>query len=111
METTVKAVRRADPTAKVGISASSHYTEELLRYMDHRKLDFFGGSSWGQSGWAGKKKRYLSKLYGKEWYIIGGGPNKQPHFWHTVGNFNAGRAKASAARTAPPRPSGRPPAR
>lgn len=97
---TLEAARKADPDCQVGISATPDYTEHLLRYVPASRIDFFGGSSWGSGGLTAKKIAHLCQRYGKSWYIIGVGRDAQPHFWHTLPDFNKNEARMSALRTA-----------
>jgi len=87
LNATIPAVKEADQAAQVGISATPDYTEELLEYVDPDLIDVFGGSTYGGRGWQARKIRHLCQRYGKEWFIIGVGRDKQPSFYHTAPDY------------------------
>ena len=96
----IPAVKEADPEAKVGISATPDYIEELLEHIGPDQIDIFGGSTYGGGGWMGRKVRHLCERYGKRWFIIGVGRDKQPSFWHTAPGYRPRQALGGAMGTA-----------
>jgi len=98
VEAAATALHAADPKLRVTLSGMPEYTEELLTYVDPKLVDGFGASSYGLEHWDSRKIRHLKERFGKTWYCIGVGADRQPTMYHTLPEYQP--VYSSAAKTA-----------
>ena len=70
---TIDGVRANAPGVKVGLSAVPEFLEELLKYVDPARVDFFGGSLLDYQYWEARYVRRLGEQYNKPWFCYGVG--------------------------------------
>lgn len=81
---TSAAVRKAAPGVKIGVSAIADFTEEMLQHIPADTVDFFGGSTFDNYYWDGRKVRRMRERYGKPWVCYGVGNRTINTMYHTL---------------------------
>jgi len=95
LQTTSRAVRKAAPDVKLGLSGTPEYVEELLALgFDPADFDYFGGSYHDFQYWPATKVRYMQERYGKPTISYGVGGRPPIHTMvHSGYSYHAVRAK------------------
>ncbi|MCM8769518.1 MAG: hypothetical protein NC911_07625 [Candidatus Omnitrophica bacterium] len=93
---TADAVHQSVAEAKVGLSATPEFTEELFRYVPADKIDFLGGSFFDFYYYEGKHLKTLKDRYGKPVISFGvGGRPPENTMYHTLYTFKPPYFKAA----------------
>ncbi len=93
---TLDSLEERVPTVKVGLSGTPEFTEELLRYVDVNRIDFFGGSTLDFDYWHARRVRRLRERYGKPWFCYGVGAREPSStMYHTLYTYEPVRWKAA----------------
>ncbi|HPP12202.1 MAG TPA: hypothetical protein PKW42_05650, partial [bacterium] len=93
---TADAVHKAVPEAKVGLSATPEFTEELFRYVSPEKIDFLGGSFFDYYYHEAKYLNQLKQRYRKPVISFGvGGRPPENTMYHTLYTFQPPYFKAA----------------
>lgn len=93
---TIEAVKEQAPNVKVGLSGTPEFTEELLKMVDVKEVDFFGGSTFDFPHWESKRVKHLCERYNKTWVCYGVGQRPPTHsMYHTLYTYESPRYKAA----------------